>query len=120
MATIPSGTIAVGGDIEKRDHVTAGLSGFESGIERLPCPQIGMGGEQGVAVDQIAYGARLAPQVADDVPEVDAVPASGMLDADPGGGHHPVGPKKELDAVVMEMGVEAAAAVSAKQSPCAA
>ncbi|WP_292323492.1 hypothetical protein [Mesorhizobium sp.] len=95
--------------IEESDHVAAGLPGIESGIERLPCPGIGVGGEQGIAVDQIAQGLWLALQVADEVPEIDIVSSLRMFDADPVGGHHLVRPEKELNPVIIEVGMEAVA-----------
>ena len=101
--------VAVGGDIEESDHGAAGVSGVERGIERVPCPGIGMRGKQGVSIDHIAQRLRLALQVRDEVPEIDTVPTAGMPDVDPVGGHHPVRPEEEVDTVVKQMSVEAPA-----------
>ena len=47
-------TVAPGGDIEQRDGIAAGLPSIELGIEGLPGPPVGVIGEEGLAVDEVA------------------------------------------------------------------
>src|SRR3546814_6479844 len=65
-------TVAPGGDIEQRDGIAAGLPSVELGIEGLPGPPVGVIGEQGFAVYEVAQCTGLAAQVTDHVPEIDA------------------------------------------------
>lgn len=58
-------TISSCRDIEQGDGVTAGLVGIKLVVEGLPCPPVGVGGEQGVAVYQVPQCPGLAPQVGD-------------------------------------------------------
>jgi hypothetical protein len=100
-------TVAPGGDIEQRDGIAAGLPSIELGIEGLPGPPVGVIGEEGFAVDEVAQCTGLAAQVTDHVPEIDAMPPVGMTDPHTRRGHYPVRTEEELDAIVKEMRVEA-------------
>src|SRR3546814_7860665 len=55
-------TVAPGGDIEQRDGIAAGLPSIELGIEGLPGPPVGVIGEEGFAVDEVAQCTGLAAQ----------------------------------------------------------
>src|SRR3546814_20494613 len=70
-------------------------------------PPVGVIGEQGFAVYEVAQCTGLAAQVTDHVPEIDAVPPVGMTDPHTRRGHYPVRTEEELDAIVKEMRVEA-------------
>lgn len=99
-------TVAPGGDIEKCDGITAGLASIDLGIEGLPGASVGVIGKQGFFVDEVAQGTGLASQIADHVPEVDAMSAMGMADAHTWRGHDPVWTEEELDTIVIEMRVQ--------------
>src|SRR3546814_6146762 len=102
-------TVAPGGDIEQRDGIAAGLPSIELGIEGLPGPPVGVIGEEGFAVDEVAQCTGLAAQVTDHVPEIDAMPPVGMTDPHTRRGHYPVWTEEELDGIVKKLRVEGAA-----------
>src|SRR3546814_8937078 len=60
-------TVAPGGDIEQRDGIAAGLPSIELGIAGLQGPPVGVLGEEGFAVDEVAQCTGLAAQVTDHV-----------------------------------------------------
>src|SRR3546814_17471722 len=47
-------TVAPGGDIEQRDGIAAGLPSIALGIEGCPGPPVGVTGEGGFAVEEVA------------------------------------------------------------------
>src|SRR3546814_13324167 len=93
--------------LSRSDGSAAGLPSIELGIEGLPGPPVGVIGEEGFAVDEVAQCTGLAAQVTDHVPEIDAMPPVGMTDPHTRRGHYPVWTEEELDAIVKEMRVEA-------------
>src|SRR3546814_10239281 len=59
-------------------------------------PPVGVIGEQGFAVYEVAQCTGLAAQVTDHVPEIDAVPPVGMTDPHTRRGHYPVRTEEEI------------------------